>query len=110
MFIENITMKYYKSTTNGRITIPIELRKKLNLQPGRKVKFEETEDGILMISLLTTDEIEVDIGFLKVKEKSLLKALMEEKKKERDLCTAHFTQVSFLNFLILLKSLLVNLR
>ncbi len=71
-----------KTTTNGRITIPASLRKKYGFTPGRKVKFEETENGIKIIPLITTEEVIANKGFLGTKGK-LLKALMEEKKNEK---------------------------
>jgi AbrB family looped-hinge helix DNA binding protein len=40
-----------KFTTQGRITIPVEIRKKYKLTPGRRVKFEITDDGIRIIPL-----------------------------------------------------------
>jgi AbrB family looped-hinge helix DNA binding protein len=36
-------MKLVKVTTNGRVTIPAELRKKYNLLSGRKLRFEIEE-------------------------------------------------------------------
>ena len=76
-------MKLAKVTTNGRVTIPALLRKKYNLTPGRKVKFETTEDGIMILALATSEEIKANIGFLGMKGK-LLKALMEGKKLEKE--------------------------
>lgn len=75
-------MKFSKLTTNGRITIPAPLRKKYGLTPGRRVKFEITENGIEIIPLATAEEIRANIGFLGIKGK-LLKSLMDEKKIER---------------------------
>lgn len=72
-------MKLARVTTNGRITIPAELRKKYNLSPGRKVKFEMTDEGVRLIPLATLDEIRNNIGFLGTGGK-MLKKLMEEKK------------------------------
>ena len=77
-------MKFSRLTTNGRVTIPAELRKKYGLNPGRKVKFELDEDGIRIIPLVTKEEIRVKAGFLEMKGR-LLKAFIEEKKKEREL-------------------------
>ncbi len=74
-------MKLAKVTSNGRITIPTELREKYNLNPGRRVNFETIEDGILIIPLVTPEEIKANIGFLGTKGK-FLKALMKEKKRE----------------------------
>ncbi len=78
-------MKLAKVTSNGRVTIPASLRKKYKLLPGRKVKFEIEEDGIRIIPLATKEEIRANIGFLRIKEKSLLKVMMEGKKIEREL-------------------------
>jgi AbrB family looped-hinge helix DNA binding protein len=50
-------MKLTKVTSNGRVTIPAELREEYNLNPGRRVKFETTEDGIRIILLATPEEI-----------------------------------------------------
>ena len=77
-------MKLVKVTANGRVTIPAALRKKYRLHPGRKVKFELDEDGIRIIPLVTKEEIRVKAGFLEMKGR-LLKAFIEEKKKEREL-------------------------
>jgi AbrB family looped-hinge helix DNA binding protein len=77
-------MKLVKVTTNGRVTLPATLRNKYKLTPGRKVKFEVLEEGIRIIPLATPEEIKVYIGFLEMKGK-LLKSLMEEKRREREL-------------------------
>ena len=85
-------MKISKLSTNGRVTIPAALRKKYGLSPGRKVKFELEEDGVLIIPLATPEEIKANAGILRMKGK-LLKSLMEEKpsrsasggKREREL-------------------------
>jgi AbrB family looped-hinge helix DNA binding protein len=77
-------MKLSKVTSNGRITIPAELRKKYTLNPGRKVKFEMVDEGILLTPLVIAEEIKANIGFLGTKG-NLLKSLMEEKQRERKL-------------------------
>jgi AbrB family looped-hinge helix DNA binding protein len=91
-------MKISKLTTNGRITIPAPLRKKYGLTSGRHVKFKIVEDGIILIPLVTKEEIHpvrlksqkkpliinlsngvrTNIGFLGMKGK-LLKSLLKEK-------------------------------
>ena len=73
-----------KVTTNGRVTIPASLRKKYKLTPGRRVKFEPTADGIIIIPPATPEEIRMNAGILGMKGK-LLKSLMKEKKREREL-------------------------
>jgi len=77
-------MKFSRVTTNGRLTIPASLREKYKLTSGRKVKFELTEDGIRIIPLATPEEIKTNVGILGMKGK-LLKSLMQEKKREREL-------------------------
>ncbi len=76
-----------KLTTDGKVTIPVDLRRKYNLLPGTKVKFIEENDGI-EISIdnrkkLTHKEVETNIGFLG-KDGHLLETLMDEKKRERE--------------------------
>ncbi|HQF41262.1 MAG TPA: AbrB/MazE/SpoVT family DNA-binding domain-containing protein [Ignavibacteriaceae bacterium] len=66
----------------GRLTIPGDIRRKYDLTAGRKVKFELTENGILIIPLVTSEEVKSNVGFLGTGGK-LLKALMEDKKRER---------------------------
>jgi AbrB family looped-hinge helix DNA binding protein len=77
-------MKILRVTSNGRITIPTKLRKKYNLKPGTRINFVEEKDGIKIIPL-AKETIRTNAGFLKIKGKSLLKILMEEKKKECEL-------------------------
>jgi AbrB family looped-hinge helix DNA binding protein len=77
-------MKLSKVTSNGRITIPAELREQYGLTTDRRVKFETTEDGIRIIPLATPEEIKANIGFLGTKGK-MLKALMDDKEREGNL-------------------------
>ena len=44
-------MKPYKVTTKGRVTIPIELRKKFNIKSSTKLKIEDAGDGIKITPL-----------------------------------------------------------
>lgn len=46
---------------------------------------QKEKDGIKIVPLATPEEIKANIGFLGIKGKSLLKALLEEKKIEREL-------------------------
>lgn len=39
-----------KVTSKGQVTIPKKIRKKMNLQPGDKIFFEETEKGDIKIT------------------------------------------------------------
>ena len=76
-------MKIGRFTTKGRITIPVELRRRYNLKPGTRINFFEEDNGIKIIPI-TTQLIYKNIGFLKGKD-NLLKALQKEKIREREL-------------------------
>lgn len=70
-------------TIKGQVVIPSGIRKKYGIKSGTKVYFLDQE-GIIKIIPVTSEVIEANFGFLKTKGK-LLKALMEEKKREREL-------------------------
>ena len=70
-------------TSKGQLVIPAKLRKKFGIKAGTRVNFFEEEDGIKIIPV-TEEIIDANKGFLGTRGK-LLKALMEEKKKEREL-------------------------
>lgn len=70
-------------TTKGQLVIPSKLRRRFGIKPGTRVNFFEEGDGIKIVPV-TSETIEANIGFLKTEGK-LLKALMEEKKRERQL-------------------------
>ena len=84
-------MKILKITSGGRITIPASLRQKYNLKPGSHVNLSVEKDGIKIVLLATPEEIKANVGFLGTtclkpgKKGKLLKALMEEKKREREI-------------------------
>jgi len=70
-------------TSKGQLVIPAKLRRKFGIKSGTRVNFFEERDGIKIIPV-TTEIIDSNKGFLGTNGK-LLKALMEEKKKEREL-------------------------
>jgi AbrB family looped-hinge helix DNA binding protein len=70
-------------TSKGQLVIPSKLRRKFGIKPGTRVNFYEEEDGIKIVPL-TPEVIDSNIGFMKTNGK-LLKALIEDKKKEREL-------------------------
>lgn len=71
-------------TTKGQLVIPSKLRRKFGIKPGTRVNFFEETDGI-KIKPVTPEIIKANIGFLGKDGPNLLKALMEEKKIEREL-------------------------
>jgi AbrB family looped-hinge helix DNA binding protein len=70
-------------TTKGQVVIPSKIRRKYKIKSGTRIHFYENNGEIKMVPL-TPELIRANIGFLGTKGK-LLKALMEEKKKEREL-------------------------
>ena len=70
-------------TLKGQVVIPVQLRRKLGIKKGTRVRFFE-ENGELRLVPLTEAFIDAHIGILKGK-RSLLRALAEEKKREREL-------------------------
>jgi AbrB family looped-hinge helix DNA binding protein len=76
-------MEYGYVTTKGQLVIPSKMRRRFGIKPGTRVNFFEEDDGIKIVPL-TPEVIDANIGFLKTGGK-LMKALNEEKKKEREL-------------------------
>jgi len=52
-------MELAKVTTKGQVTIPIEIRKKLNIKDGDKLLFIEKPDGIIILNptMMALDKI-----------------------------------------------------
>lgn len=76
-------MKISKLTTNGRLTIPADIRNRYDIKPGTHVHFVDENDGIKIIPI-TNKTIFKNVGFLNTNG-ALLKSLMQEKKIEREL-------------------------
>ncbi len=70
-------------TVKGQIVIPSRLRRKFGIKKGTQVHLYERE-GEIVIKPITDDYIRKMAGMAGTKGK-LLKALMEEKAKEREL-------------------------
>jgi AbrB family looped-hinge helix DNA binding protein len=70
-------------TTKGQIVIPSKIRRKYNIKNGTKVHFYEEKGAIKMVPV-TAEMIKRNFGIFSTKGK-LLKALNEEKNKEREL-------------------------
>ena len=67
--------------SRGRVTIPIELRRKLDIKPGTKLIVREVDDQIVVITM----ENYVRSLRGKYKGKGLMKALIVERQHEREL-------------------------
>lgn len=70
-------------TIKGQIVIPAKVRKKYDIKNGTKIAFVE-EDGKIILQPLDKNYFNSLAGALGLKGK-MLKSLMEDKKKEREL-------------------------
>lgn len=70
-------------TTKGQLVIPARLRRRLGIRKGTLVSFTE-ENGRLLLQPVTPEFIRSLRGSLKG-EPSLLRVLLEERKREREL-------------------------
>ena len=72
------------ATTKGQIVIPSKVRSKLGIKVGTRIQIEVNEKNqSLILTPITRHYVHSIRG--KYKGKGLLKALMAEKKKEREL-------------------------
>jgi AbrB family looped-hinge helix DNA binding protein len=71
------------ATTKGQIVIPSKIRSRLNIKEGTRIQIEVNErDQSLTLTPITRQYVHLIRG--KHKGRGLLKALMAEKKKERE--------------------------
>ena len=70
-------------TSKGQVVIPSKLRRKYGIKNGTRVHFYEV-NGEIRIVPVTPELIDKNIGLLGTKGK-LMRALQEEKKREREL-------------------------
>jgi len=69
------------TSTRGQIVIPREIRKQLNIVPGKKVLVRAEGDRAILFPL-PDDPVEHFCGFFQ-KGPSLVEALLDERRKER---------------------------
>jgi len=70
-----------KVTTKGQIVIPKKIREKYGIQPSTSIRWIEKKEGILMVPD-SEDPIVAARGMLE--GSGMLKAYMQDKKKERN--------------------------
>jgi AbrB family looped-hinge helix DNA binding protein len=71
------------ATSKGQIVIPSSIRRKLGIKEGTRIQVELDEDAReIILTPITRDYVHSLSG--RLKGKGLLKALMAEKKKERE--------------------------
>ena len=72
------------ATVKGQVVIPVSVRRKLAIKEGTRIQVEVNEETRqIILTPITREYIHSLRG--KYKGKGLLKALMEEKKREREL-------------------------
>jgi AbrB family looped-hinge helix DNA binding protein len=75
-------MPIITTSSRGQIVIPKDIRKRLNIFPGKKLLIK-AEKNQAIITPLPDDPVEYFCGFFKDKS-SLTKALLNERRKERN--------------------------
>ena len=75
-------MPIVTASSGGQIVIPKDIRKKLEISPGKKLLMK-VRDGEVALIPLPDDPVEYFCGFFEG-ESSLTKALIEERRKERN--------------------------
>jgi len=70
-------------TVKGQIVVPVKIRRKFGIKKGTKVAFIE-QNGKLLIQPLDANYFQSLAGILGT-EGDMLKSLMEDKKREREL-------------------------
>jgi AbrB family looped-hinge helix DNA binding protein len=72
------------ATSKGQIVIPSSIRRKFGIREGTRIQINVSEDeSEIVLTPITREYVHGLSG--KLKGKGLLKALMAEKKKEREL-------------------------
>jgi AbrB family looped-hinge helix DNA binding protein len=72
----------YTITAKGTVTIPAEIRRKYKLKKGSRVKFVETEEGILLVPIVPLEELFGIDKDAKEMVFEMVRELQEERKRE----------------------------
>jgi AbrB family looped-hinge helix DNA binding protein len=72
----------YTITAKGTVTIPAEIRRKYKLRKGSRVKFVETEEGILLLPIIPLEELFGIDKDAKETVYQMVRELQEERKRE----------------------------
>jgi AbrB family looped-hinge helix DNA binding protein len=72
----------YTITEKGTVTIPAEVRKKYGLKKGSRVKFVETDGGILLVPVIPFEELLGADKNVKKTVYQMIKELQEERRRE----------------------------
>lgn len=74
----------YTVTEKGTVTIPAEIRKKYGLRKGSIVEFVETDEGILLVPVVTFEELFGADKAAKEKVYEMIRELQEERRRESE--------------------------
>lgn len=72
----------YTITEKGTVTIPAEIRKKYGLRKGSRVKFIETDEGILLVPVVPLEDLFGADKNFKETVYQMIKELQEERRRE----------------------------
>ena len=78
-------MNLARVSSNGQITVPIEIRRKLNVKEGDKVIFLENADGDIILknsSAIALREAQTALKDVNVPEEEILKDVMDLRYKK----------------------------
>ena len=73
-------MNLAKVSSNGQITVPVEIRRKLNIKEGDKIIFLENANGDIILqnsSRVAIREAQAALQDIKVSEEDILQDVME---------------------------------
>lgn len=73
-------MNLARVSSNGQITVPIEIRRKLNIKEGDKIIFLENANGEIILqnsSKIAIREAQADLKDIDVSEEDILQDVME---------------------------------
>ena len=72
----------YTVTEKGTVTIPAKIREKYKLRKGSRVKFIETDEGILLVPTIPLENLFGADRDRKETAYQMIKELQEERRKE----------------------------
>lgn len=78
-----MTVRRATITSKGQITIPVEVRRSLKLEPGDTVRFEVLEGRATMVPELPEDPFAVWIGAMRDGEGEELEAILTRQREDR---------------------------
>jgi AbrB family looped-hinge helix DNA binding protein len=72
----------YTITEKGTVTIPAEIRRKYGLKKGSRVKFIETDEGILLVPIIPLEDLFGVDRDAKETVYRMVRELQEERRRE----------------------------